>query len=196
MTRDNNNDYHSERTFATPPNLAVTLCSGRKPRGFLSGGFSHGLEEYLSLALQASYVERIAPLRGRCQNEEKRRTKKKPLASLGLLEKNACAFMCSPSHRRLLGGSMCAQILVSTLSGMPARGEAKERCALSCSPRCIALYSKWPSSLAERGSVFTPSPLLGNPYALQFSKYDRTLLTEEVTSGNSEAKARNAYHCR
>jgi hypothetical protein len=153
MTRDVHVRHHSKRRVVTLPNLGVTLRGGWKPRGSFSGGFSHRLEEYIPLALQAS--------RGR----------KGLLLSVG-----------GANARRLLGGSMCAQILVSTLIGMPAR--------------CIALSSKWPWSLAERGSVFTPSPLPGNPYAIQFSKYYRTLLREEVTSGNSEAKASNAYHCR
>src|ERR1700693_4876735 len=43
--------------------------------------------------------------------------------------------------------------------------------------------------LEQRGRVFTPSPSLGNPYTIQFSRYYRSILSLQAKSGNTGTKA-------
>ena len=38
-------------------------------------------------------------------------------------------------------------------------------------------------TLVQRGSVFTPSPSLGNPYAIQLAKYYSAILAQPSKSG-------------
>ncbi len=72
-----------------------------------------------------------------------------------------------------------------TLIGLPERGEAKECAAFSCSPLACALYSAVAVVGGLRGSVFTASPSLANPYAIQFSRYYGYILREGAQSGNA-----------
>jgi hypothetical protein len=86
-------------------------------------------------------------------------------------------------HRRLLGGSVCTQILFVRLF-VAIRYAHRDGGSSFQRPHFSGL-----SAMGVHGTVFTPSPSLGNPYSIQFSRYYIRILFGADKSGHTRAQA-------
>jgi hypothetical protein len=98
----------------------------------------------------------------------------------GLREMRFCfRLRCLLSHENDLLGDLPVSSLLSSDPARPARLCTSVH--MVCEHLRVKLHSR--GTLVQRGSVFTPSPSLGNPDAIQLARYYSSILSPPSQSG-------------